>query len=484
MSPESVFGGRLGPSGSAAADGSTAPGGSMAPGGLADPAATAGPDMVGLTGESAPADLSPAGTATPTEKVAAAEKSGRRRGLTIRLKLTLWYGGLFLLAGVLLIAINYFMVRDSLSIAPEKARAAVAERFGIPQQALEFGGPGRPGGDFERYVTINGIPLPRLLDEAQRELKEEALRTLWVRSLVALAIMAVITFGLAWLLAGRMLRPLHAITNTARRLSESTLHERIALKGPRDELKDLADTFDGMLTRLDTAFTAQRDFVANASHELRTPLTIIRTEIDVALSDPDLSQDELREMGAAVGEAVDRSEKLIDGLLVLARADSSPAQLELDLAELAAEQVGQSAAEADALGLKLELDLRPAPLTGEPALMERMVGNLVENAIHHNLPDGWFTVKTSTAGGRAVLVVANSGPVLAAEDVDRLFDRFYRPDRSRSRKTGGFGLGLSIVKSVVTAHGGSVNLTAPPEGGLVVTVSLPARPAAGPDSGS
>jgi signal transduction histidine kinase len=408
----------------------------------------------------------------------------KRRGLTIRLKLTLWYGTLFLLAGVLLIAVNYFMVRDSLNIAPEKARAAVAERFGIPPDALEFGGPGRPGDDFERYVTINGIPLPRLLDEAQRELKEEALRQLWLRSLLALAIMTVITFGLAWLLAGRMLRPLHAITSTARRLSESTLHERIALKGPRDELKELADTFDGMLTRLDTAFTAQKDFVANASHELRTPLTIIRTEIDVALSDPDLSQEELKDMGAAVSEAVDRSERLIDGLLVLARTDSTPAQIDLDLAQLAAEQVGQSAAEADALGLKLELDLQPALFKGERALMERAVGNLVENAIRHNLPDGWFTVKTSKEGDRAVLVVANSGPVLTADDVDRLFDRFYRPDRSRSRRTGGFGLGLSIVKSVVTAHGGSVDLLAPPEGGLVVTVSLAATPTAGPSNGS
>ena len=137
-----------------------------------------------------------------------------------------------------------------------------------------------------------------------------------------------------------MLRPLHAITSTARRLSESTLHERIALTGPRDELKELADTFDGMLGRLDTAFSAQREFVANASHELRTPLTIIRTEIDVALSDPEVSTDELREMGTAVNEAVDRSENLIDGLLVLATAESTPAMTDLDLAEIAAARGG------------------------------------------------------------------------------------------------------------------------------------------------
>jgi signal transduction histidine kinase len=350
---------------------------------------------------------------------------------------------------------------------------------------LEFlGPPGGPGEEMQRYVAINGIPLPRLLDEAQRELREEALRQLWLRSLLALAIMAVITFGLAWLLAGRMLRPLHAITSTARRLSESTLDERIALEGPRDELKELADTFDDMLARLDTAFTAQRDFVANASHELRTPLTIIRAEIDVALSDPNLSPEELKEMGAAVSEAVERSEKLIDGLLVLARADSSPAQIDLDLSELAADLVAQSAGEADALGLSLELDLRPAPFKGDRALVDRMIGNLVENAIRHNTPQGWFTVKTRLVDDRAVLQVANSGPVLEEGELGRLFDRFYRPDRSRSRKTGGFGLGLSIVKSVVTAHGGTVELSAPAGGGLDVTVSLPTTPTANRGTGS
>jgi signal transduction histidine kinase len=407
----------------------------------------------------------------------------RRRGLTIRLKLTLWYGGLFLLAGIILIAINFFMVRDSLSPAPEKARAAVAERFGIPPQALEFGRiPGVPGeqGRLERYVTINGIPLPRLLDEAQRELREEALRQLWTWSLVALAVMTVVTFGGAWILAGRMLRPLHAITSTARRLSGSTLHERINLRGPRDELKDLADTFDDMLGRLDAAFTAQKEFVANASHELRTPLTIIRTEIDVALSDPDLSPEELAEMGEAVTDAVDRSEKLIDGLLVLASAESAPAATELDLAELAENEVDLNSAEADALGLRLELDLQPALVRGDRALLERLVGNLVENAVRHNQPQGWFSVKTSTAGGRALLEVANGGAVLSPAETDRLFERFYRPDRSRSRKTGGFGLGLSIVKSVAGAHGGTVELEPLSAGGLKVTVALPAAPAGPP----
>jgi len=407
----------------------------------------------------------------------------RGRGLTIRLKLTLWYGSLFLLAGVLLITVNFLLVRDSLNPAPSKARAAVAESFGLDPEDLEppeeGEPPGEPGRGQPMWILDNGvlISVPGLVAEAQHELKEEALRQLWTWSLVALAIMTVLTFGLAWLVAGRMLRPLHAITSTARRLSESTLHERIALKGPRDELRELADTFDGMLGRLDTAFTAQKEFVANASHELRTPLTIIRTEIDVALGDPKLSKNELLEMGAAVTEAVDRSENLIDGLLVLASADSSPNLVDLDLADIAHGEVGRVSGQADARGLRLELDLAHAPVRGERSLLERMVANLLENAVRHNTQDGWFSVKTRLAGDRAILAVANGGPVVPPKEVERLFDRFYRPDRSRSRKTGGFGLGLSIVKSVATAHEGTVELVAPEEGGLRVTVSLPARPA-------
>ena len=402
------------------------------------------------------------------------------RGLTIRLKLTLWYGSLFLIAGVLLITINFLLVRDSLAPAPGKARAVVEEAFGLRPGALDPPRPGVPRDAQQKpplVILDDGVPIsvPELVAEAQRELKEEALRQLWTWSIVALAIMTVITFGSAWLLAGRMLRPLHAITSTARRLSGSTLHERIALKGPRDELKDLADTFDAMLGRLDTAFTAQKEFVSNASHELRTPLTIIRTEIDVALADPDVSQAELREMGAAVNEAVGRSEKLIDGLLILASTDHPPVLADLDLAEIVRKELTAVSAEADARGLRLELRLRPAPVRGERVLLERMVTNLLENAIRHNVPDGWFSVKTWQRDAEAVLEVANGGAPVPPREVERLFERFYRPDRSRSRKTGGFGLGLSIVRSVVNAHGGTASLKALKEGGLQATIVLPSR---------
>ncbi len=405
----------------------------------------------------------------------------RERGLTIRLKLTLWYGSLFLLAGVLLITVSYLMVRDSLVPAPNKAREYVEELFGLEPGILEpgEGAPGGRDGQRDVWMLVNGVPvrvsMPALLAEAQEELKDEALRQLWIWSLIALGIITVITFSSAWLLAGRMLRPLNEITSTARRLSGSTLHERIALKGPRDELKDLADTFDAMLGRLDAAFTAQKEFVANASHELRTPLTIVRTEIDVALADPDISSDELHEMGGAITEAVDRSERLIDGLLVLARVDEAPVMTDVDLAAIARDEVSSGSLEADSRDLRLELDLQPAPARGELGLLERMVANLVENAIHHNVSGGWFSVKTWSDKGFSYLEVANGGPIIAPEEVERLFDRFYRPDRSRSRKTGGFGLGLSIVKSVVAAHQGDVQLQALDEGGLRVTVCLPGQ---------
>ena len=404
-----------------------------------------------------------------------------KRGLTIRLKLTLWYGSLFLLAGVLLITVNFLLVRGGLEPARDRVRDFVEDEYDLEPGSLQPADQrGGPGGEHGMFIIVNGVAIPvsvpSLLDSAQEQLKGEALRQLWIWSLVALGLMTIITFGSAWFLAGRMLRPLHAITNTARRLSESTLHERIALTGPRDELKDLADTFDAMLGRLDAAFTAQKEFVANASHELRTPLTIIRAEIDVALADPGVSQTELQDMGAAIGDAVDRSERLIDGLLVLARADESPVMVDVDLSEIAQDEVSMASTEADGRGLRLELDLQTAPVRGERDLLGRLVGNLVENAVRHNAPDGWFSVKTWRDEEQAFLEVANGGPVILPEDVERLFDRFYRPDRSRSRKTGGFGLGLSIVKSVISAHKGSVELQAPPEGGLRVRVSLPAGP--------
>ena len=399
----------------------------------------------------------------------------RRPRPTVRLRLSLWYAGLFLLAGALLLSLNYVLLRQSFILGPRDIRQQVSERLGISEHLLDLlqRSPDR------EEILVDGVPLGRVLEEMQNEITQHALQQLAVRSGIALAVMALLSLGMGWLLAGRMLRPLHEITSTARRLSASTLTERIDLRGPPDELKELADTFDAMLGRLDSAFSAQREFVANASHELRTPLAIIRTELDVTMSDPDASAEDLRDMAAAIREAVDRSDQLINRLLVLARSGGSLVRERIDLAITATECTQRYAVEADAKQLGLELKLEPAPSDGDPVLLERLVANLVENAIRHNDSGGWFRVETGSDGAGTLLRVANSGPVIQPEEVERLFERFYRPDRSRSRATGGFGLGLSIVKAVAQAHGGTVEARALPEGGLEVTVRLPRKAAAG-----
>jgi signal transduction histidine kinase len=394
---------------------------------------------------------------------------------TVRLRLSLWYAGMFLLAGVLLLSLNYVLLRQSFILGPRDIRQQVADRLGITPDLLEQLErlPGRP------EVLVDGVPIGRVLAEMQEQITQQSLRQLAVRSVLALGLMALLSLGMGWLLAGRMLRPLHDITSTARRLSASTLTERIDLRGPPDELKELADTFDAMLGRLEGAFSAQRDFVANASHELRTPLAIIRTELDVTMNDPEASLDDLRESASAIREAVDRSDQLIDRLLVLARSGGSLARESVDLAVVATECTQRYAVEADAKQLGLELKLEASPTEGDPVLLERLVANLVENAIRHNDPGGWFRVETGASEVQAWVRVANSGPVIAPEDVERLFERFYRPDRSRSRETGGFGLGLPIVRAVAQAHGGTADARALPGGGLEVTVTLPVRSTAG-----
>jgi len=402
---------------------------------------------------------------------------------TIRLKLTLWYGLMFLLAGGLLLTLTYFVVREGFQPSQKSVREAVAERLGISADQLEP----RPGGEQNPLfpgalppgdqVTVGG-----LIHEIQLEQMQQQLNQLLIWSAVALGIMAVLSLGMGWWVAGRLLRPVHDLTGLARRLSESTLHERIRLQRPPDELKELADTFDAMLERLDAAFAGQRDFIANASHELRTPLTIIRTELDVAMNDPELTQEELQDMLAAVSDAVKRSEQLIDSLLVLANSEVLVEAREVDLAGLAEDAVDRFAAAADERGLGVELDLRPAKILGDAGLLSRLLDNLVENAIRYNEDGGWFRVAVGpdTAGARGgaarsvVVSIGNSGPVVSEEDAARLFDRFFRTDVSRSRRTGGVGLGLSIVKAVAEAHRGGVAALPRPGGGLEVRVTLPA----------
>jgi signal transduction histidine kinase len=282
--------------------------------------------------------------------------------------------------------------------------------------------------------------------------------------------MTAISVVAGWLLAGRALAPLRDITATARRVSGENLGERIALTGPADELRELADTFDGMLARLDGAFASQRHFVANASHELRTPLAIMRTEVDVALADPDASSDELRGMGEAILETIDRCEHLIASLLLLARSQATTGHEEpVDIAAVVGDCVTDLRARAEEAHIQIRSELAPAWVDADPGLLERLIANLLDNGIHHNIPGGVLSVKTEVHDRRLRLVVANGGPRIEADELAELAEPFRRLKRSGS----GSGLGLSIVRSVAEAHGGTVALSAPASGGLVVVVELP-----------
>jgi signal transduction histidine kinase len=391
---------------------------------------------------------------------------------SVRLQLTLLYGGLFLLAGAALLAVNYALVRS---------------RFTLPFH-VEVSPPGSPppgagpGQGVRVLITqmgegdvIASAGSPAALEAVRQKLQAAALSQLLTQSGIALGLMALASVGLGWLVAGRVLRPLQAITATARRLEGSTLHERINLEGPEDELKELADTFDQMLARLDTAFETQRRFVANASHELRTPLAIARTEVDVALADPDASPAELRAMAERVREASERSELLIEGLLTLARSERQlRAREPVDLSLAAADALSVARPETDRLGLRVSSVLGGAPVTGDRALLERLVANLVENAVRHNVAGGWLEVDTGLAGGRAVARVANGGRPILPDQVAGLFEPFRRLGGDRTGSDRGAGLGLSIVRSVAAAHGGAACARALPGGGLEVTVELPA----------
>ena len=390
---------------------------------------------------------------------------------TVRLRLTLLYGGLFLLAGAVLLGVNYALLRRSL----EPGHGGAAFSVEIPPGQV-FVAP-RPGAALAEPapepVDENGRPLSDVIQEFERDVRQGTLNQLVVRSAQALGVMAVASVGLGWVVAGRVLQPLHAVTATAKRLSQENLDERIALRGPEDELKELADTFDAMLGRLDAAFQSQRRFVANASHELRTPLSVMRTVIDVTLADPDATPEQLRAMADTVRQATERSERLIDSLLVLARSDRGPAVRQVvDLAAAAGAALAQAEAEVRSLQLEVATSLDRAPVLGDPPLLERLVANLVDNAVRHNRPGGRVEVSTGIRDGVVSLRVANTGEPVPASEVEGLFEPFRRmaPDRTSHQ---GVGLGLSIVRAVSDAHDGGVEARPGPDGGLEVEVTLP-----------
>ena len=282
---------------------------------------------------------------------------------------------------------------------------------------------------------------------------------------------------IGWFLAGRVLRPLSTITAAARRISASSLHERLALPGPDDELKELADTLDNLFARLEASFDAQRRFAANASHELRTPLTRERTLLQVTLADPAATAGTWQAVSRELLASNAEQERLIEALLTLASSEAGLGQREpLDLAAITSAALAAARPAISRLGLNVQADIQPAVLDGDPLLVQQLAANLIDNAVRHNVPGGDVQVATGTSGGHAVLSVTNSGPVIPPAEVDRLFQPFQRLGPRRARRDGGHGLGLSIVRAIATAHAATIAARPVPGGGLAVDVTFPLPP--------
>ncbi|SDH31806.1 Signal transduction histidine kinase [Sinosporangium album] len=373
--------------------------------------------------------------------------------ISIRWRLTLTYSAMVFAAGAMLVFVLYSMfgqiITDVLLSLP-----------------------------FPSYATLEQANAVRaMIEEVKTVMLDIAQGHFLNRALLALGGVGLLSLVTGYFIADRALRPVQQMTTTARRLSDSTLaHERIDLQGPSDELKELADTFDAMLTRLNTAFDTQRRFVANASHELRTPLTINRTVLEIALGDPEASED-LKALGRTLLEVNARNERLIEGLLLLARSERElrvrkPVDVK-EVTEAALEQLSPWAEEA---GVTISADLHSAHTIGDPVLLERSVANLIENAIKYNIPEsGRVWVRTGMVEGALVVQVANTGQHVPAYEVSSLFEPFRRLNADRVDSAKGAGLGLSIVRAVVQAHGGNVAALPREGGGLVVTIRLAGR---------
>ena len=379
---------------------------------------------------------------------------------TIRIRLTLLYGGMFLIAGILLLSIIYMLAAQALDVGSDLPFKIVngqvtSEVCKLPKEASPD--------------TFNAA-----MSSCVNQQRQHALDSLLNRSLLALVGLSVIAFAFGYAMAGRVLSPLGRITRTARRVAGTDLSRRIELDGPDDELKELADTFDDMLDRLERAFTAQQRFVGNASHELRTPLAINRTVLEVHLSDPE-APPELHQLGKTLLATNERSEQLVEGLLLLARSDNQIIERKpVDLAEVAERAIDQAHAEAVENGVTIRGEREAAVVQGNGVLLERIALNLVQNAVRYNVAEGgWVEVTTTAQQGQAVLVVSNTGPVVPAYEIDNLFEPFRRLRTERTGSDKGVGLGLSIARSVARAHGGRIIAEPREGGGLVMRVTLP-----------
>lgn len=381
------------------------------------------------------------------------------RHWTIRVRLTLLYGGLVILTGVALLVVVYLLL----------------DRI-IEQQSIDVALLYSPasGQTSEQFETALKPQMTAATEHLRANFRERTLNPLLSNGAQALGALAVGGLGVGWVVSGRVLRPISQITSTARRVADRSLHERIGLTGPKDELRELADTFDDMLSRLDSAFDGQRRFVANASHELKTPLVINRTLIEVAVGRPG-SPPELARLGETLLEVNARHERMIDGLLTLARSQHAVADpVPFDLAGVVSRVVDGIRPDAERAGVTLTLLAGAAPVLGDPVLLERVAQNLLQNAVRYNTADGWVRAATRRENERVLLTVENTGPDIADHEVPALFEPFRRlTDRVGSAH--GTGLGLSIVRSVARMHRGDATAAPRESGGLIVVVTLPAH---------
>ncbi|MEW2357789.1 ATP-binding protein [Spirillospora sp. NPDC029432] len=376
---------------------------------------------------------------------------------SVRARLTLVYGGLFLASIAVLVAVSYALTARAI----DQRVGAVPGAGSVSAERI------LTATDRVRAITEAKAAYDRQIEAQKREVLAQLLQT----SLLMLVVFGVLAVVIGYLVAGRMLRPLHRVTATARRLSESTLHERIALDGPQDEIKDLADTFDRMLDRLGRAFDAQRRFVANASHELRTPLTINRTVLEVALASRKNPPETKALADVLLGNTA-RHERLVDGLLLLARSEREPQNpAPTPLPDVVRSALDQAEAHGDA---EVEVRLGDAVVEGDPVLLERCAANLLENALKYNVEGGRVWVRTGERDGRAVLHVANTGRPVPSYEIERIYEPFRRLRADRVGSADGAGLGLSIVRAVVEAHGGTIETVPRDGGGLAITVRFPA----------
>jgi len=389
--------------------------------------------------------------------------------LTIRARLTVLYTGLFAVCGAVVVGVSYTLVarlsaagqRGQLGGVPTKIAAQCKQLIALADQnALTH-----------LDKTAVGRCVTGLLRQGAQHQSDLTLSHLLQYSVITLIVVAAVAALLGWILSGRALGPVQRITAAARAATASNLSARVALGGPRDELRELAETFNDMLGRLEAAFEGRQRFIANASHELRTPLGVMRTTVDVVAGNPESTPEELRAMAEDIRGAVDHAERLIGALLILARNERGLTVHEpVDLATVAEDVLDA----ADLRGRQVHATLEPALIAGDPVLVERLVANLVDNAVRYNVDPGHVWIDTRTASGESLLTVANTGPVIGQADAERIFEPFQRLSDRTSHD--GSGLGLTLVRSIAAIHKGTATARPRPDGGLTVTVAIPSAP--------